>query len=506
MQQLVLMEITGKQRYIFSSNRLKENVGASAIIRKLTEEINEEECRRSGGSMLQKGGGKSLVLFESKEAAKDFVKHYSRKVLVDFPGVELVVATIPYNKAAMAIWDVIENIYQKLEQKKMRRSHGVQQLSFGIETPCQSTGKPAVTFAHMGKGGKVPLSAETESKRKAAEESERQEGFAALLPQGVSYSNEVDQLYKKEADNGKSYIGVVHLDGNRMGEKIHLIKAHFQQQQGTIEQLNEAYLKAMSAFSEEVDQAYQQSFQEMALEIDRNRKVLVEDTQIDKGFFPIRPLIIAGDDVSYVCNGKIAIESARLFLKFLSQKKVTVGERQIPLTACAGAAIVKGHYPFYKAYMFAEDLCQNAKYEMMQLKGEESCLLDWHIEQGEISGSVRAIRQKHYQADDGSGLTMRPLYLDPTKSWRNYRHFSRAFANITRKDTPRSKIKQLREVFRKGQAASETYLRANDLQAKTITLLDVTDARGENGFHEEAGICLYYDAIECMDLMISLEV
>ena len=50
MEYLVLMEVGKKQSYIFKSNKLKENIGASMIIQYVTEELPNnkisEFCKR----------------------------------------------------------------------------------------------------------------------------------------------------------------------------------------------------------------------------------------------------------------------------------------------------------------------------------------------------------------------------------------------------------------------------------------------------------------------------
>ena len=61
-----LIEIGRKQTYIFSSNRLAENVGASIIIRKATEDDPKAFYRQYSPDVIYEGGGNALYVFRSK--------------------------------------------------------------------------------------------------------------------------------------------------------------------------------------------------------------------------------------------------------------------------------------------------------------------------------------------------------------------------------------------------------------------------------------------------------
>lgn len=75
MEHLVVIEVSQKQNYIFKTNRLAENIGASIHIRDITEEmpkaladeaVQETECGGSWQLVLQ-GGGKSVYGFSEEK-------------------------------------------------------------------------------------------------------------------------------------------------------------------------------------------------------------------------------------------------------------------------------------------------------------------------------------------------------------------------------------------------------------------------------------------------------
>ena len=88
-------------------------------------------------------------------------------------------------------------------------------------------------------------------------------------------------------------------------------------------------------------------------------------------FFPVRPLIFGGDDLTLVCDGRLGLALAAVYLKafhthttsefsrldFPDRDKKISDELKKPAYACAGVAIVKTHYPFARAYKLSSALC-----------------------------------------------------------------------------------------------------------------------------------------------------
>ena len=69
MAYLLITEVSKKQEYIFKSNKLTENIGASKIIEYITEELPSKFI--SQDKSVYEGGGKSLYKFNDKAYRKD---------------------------------------------------------------------------------------------------------------------------------------------------------------------------------------------------------------------------------------------------------------------------------------------------------------------------------------------------------------------------------------------------------------------------------------------------
>lgn len=498
MKALVLWEVSRKQDYIFSSNKLKENKGASLVIEKVIEEIPNMINAAYMDNLIYNGGGSSLYLF-NKEEAKNFIKSVSEKILRDYPGIEIFIVMEEYDEYKDKVTEKIENAYKKLAIKKNRRMNSGAQISFGIERLCSSTGLPAVE-EYIDDGQKRYRSAEVIVKLKESESSSKK--FDNLLPVSKGINEFVD-LAKGE----KNYLAIIHIDGNQMGKKFDQLRDYFEYEEGNYYVTNKEYLDALKKFSDEIRNIYEAAFKNMANIVKLNEDKLKDDTKIKEGRFPIIPIILAGDDITYVTNGKIGIETARIFIEYLNKNEIEIYNRnKVKLNACAGVAIVRTSHPFVKSYSLAEDLCSNAKKRRRaEYPDDDYSLIDWHIEQGDLLGNISDIREEHYKTLDNKNLTMRPLYLNNKKDWKSYDNFKIAYSDITNRkicgDTiARNKLKELREIFKKGEKDTEIFLKSNKIDN---FFGGFSDNKGNYCFNKDG--CMYYDAVEIMDLFVELD-
>ena len=164
----VKVDVSSKQNYIFSSNRLKDVVGASKIIefvttilgriiiehmksngkklsqKKFTEEyeITEgEKTTKYRGNIHIENGGNSIYMFGNKEDAKEFTKRFTIYVLEKFNGLRVDLVTEKFNLDS----DLGFILYHKLEKKLMIKKNGIQtpirQLNIGIFNKCPNTSR-----------------------------------------------------------------------------------------------------------------------------------------------------------------------------------------------------------------------------------------------------------------------------------------------------------------------------------------------------------------------------
>lgn len=508
MRYLMILEVSQKQAYIFSSTRLQENIKNSEAICKVTDpqyfqklaekKIVEFDIQKN---LVYAGGGHTILEFADEEHARDFAFQVSKTVKREFHDMELFIKIRKYDDCSTP-GENLKQLSEDLEKKKSIRQASFHQGTFGVEKPDTNLRKPvASVFNHL------------EVDWKPQEE---------YVPEGYEKVEAFGDLGNQKDES--SFIAVVHIDGNAMGKRVEKLRS--QNENATWE----TYRNILKGFSDSIDADFKAAYKEMADEI----KNALEENRLDKlelkgNKFPLRRIILAGDDVCFVTEGRIGIEAARIFLNKLSNK-VNKQDHE-GYTACAGIAVVHQKYPFYKAYEIAEMLCSNAKkylasFQDIKDSGSKGCAIDWHIEYGTGMDNLSEIR-KMYDTNDHNRLELRPYLVsgdelmkcDPYRNYDEFKKFIRHLErNIAEGKISRGKVKELRSALKEGEESAIYYMKSNmveDLtflehEEKDIDVEKIKNGKGldRNVFVETAdGVrrSLLFDAIEMMDTYISLD-
>jgi len=538
-----MYEVSQKQRYIFRSNRLRENIGASTIIRWLTEAPERffEEWRVPMPKPLHKsvGGGSALCLFKTRGEAEAFANELSLGVLKHLPGLELFLVTEPmdWEKDLLFAADdapaggrtnVIGILRDRLAAKKNRREHAVRQYTWGIHRQCPDSGMPANAYVDAPDADE-PAARAMELIVKEAFGRKSQEDFDDRFLKGLEIQpvngrkwEFMTQDYLEQVLGGeksaKNYVAIVHIDGNAMGSKVGaFLETPFAS--------NEDYLEQYARFTEDIDRAYRTAMRRMIehvmREYDRwagpiygcSEAVLETYAHV----VPLRPVVQSGDDVSFIALGQLGIEMARVFLQYLQQQSMEINGMPFRFDACAGVAVVRRKFPFWLAYELAEQLCANAKKRLKRESGLwrpdgeedggqpfEASLIDWEIaSSGDVDPDVEARRARLFHTDEGP-LLNRPYYLFREGGEGRYRHpsnyltaFLPALDSISNSGMARGKWKALRSVYHQGRTAVAQWAVQNRFEIGQSLHVELPDRPGQASAY-------FYDAIEAMDHMIRL--
>ncbi len=556
---LTVIDVTGTQNYIFGSNRLRESIGASELIAQATDkwvkeilEISDTTAKIEDGKtdveIVYVGGGNAVILFKTdeqneKKKALDFTREYTKKLLLEAPNLDVVVAhSSPFEfENNCDILEVHKDVMKQLSVKKNCRPLSSQLKGLAVSAQCVSTGGTASFDPKvLAKGdesyetllekyGDNYVSAEVYEKLRAVDDANerlKNQLFEKVssLPSKVtkSFNQDMfvpplgfDNLGRTEGDT--SFIGVVHTDGNGMGNRI--------KEFGKQAKSNREWVKNMREMSDKINSANLHALQKMTdflaskLDLDEKGNVILQaengksfrlkegrifDRSIDAWkdviFYPFRPIIFGGEDVAFICDGRIALDLTVYYLKALQETKLADNE---PLYGRAGVALVKSHYPFRRAYDLAEDLARSAKEriktveENPQNKGKVSAI-DWHLAFTGLTGSVEEIRKRE--------LCMRPLSICKTKNtddWQTWENFVSITGEFQDKwSENRNKAKTLREIVRKGEHQVEQFFKLN----KELKLPEIKNCGPEmmlKGWFNTR--CGYFDALEMMDFYFSLQ-
>jgi hypothetical protein len=534
---IVIVDVGGIQSYVFSSNRMRENLGASQMIWEATERWPAEVLQnlefrsnlKEDGSLdaslriedggldaeiVYTGGGNALILFSGDDntTACQFTRELSRLALLRAPGMKITIVHQHFD------WDeslaeAINNAFEHtLFNAKAAKKYSTPLLGLGVTACCQSTGLPAVGLTQrLGDDPQRLASAETLGKWAAVSDAKKRlnQEVAGLLTEKYIFPDEFDDLGRTEEEF--SYIGVVHADGNNTTKRKQEIGKNFKDN-------NRAYIEAMRGFSENLKTAARYALiatlkqliesindGEIVQKVDGEEiaKIVLKKDK-DYLFLPFRPIVFGGDDFSFVCDGRIALSLTVRYLGEFEKAAVNLpGEDKA--TASAGVAMVKSHHPFAMTYKLAEELCGNAKGYRKE-KGLDNCsCLDWHITQGSLLYDINKIRERHYQVPSGT-LYLRPVTLydnqdDEVRSWSVISKLIDKFQN-NEWMSKRNKMKALWEALRDGEEAvvffCNKYLGGEELPTVSPSQPDFA-SKGFSGRK-----CGYFDVLELVDHFIPL--
>lgn len=539
---VTVIDTTGKQNYIFNTNRLRENIGASFLLSQATKEWVEDILETNFGvhktrqkdpidtsglnaEVIYANGGNALIVFKSREIAIKFTRILSKKVLTEASGVNLLVAHADFDWDKDNLYEIVEDLKKnEIERQKYERIHSAPLLGLGVTASCNSTQLPAVDISDRDKEinddddeGKESYLISTEAKQKLKAVKKANQKLQEILSEVVDeniyqFPYRTDNLGRSQGES--SYVAVVHIDGNGMGDRF---KNYGKDRE------NRDYINAMRDFSESVEKAGIKAFKAVTKtlvnSITSGRVVgkmgdfeLKKNNESNIFYLPFRPLVYGGDDITFICEGRLGLELAALFLQKFEEQEVSDGQ---VLTACAGVCVVKTHYPFARAYQISEDLCSKSakkfvKYEREKYDSDYFSAMDWHFAASGLLGSISEIRHREYRVKDKNWqLEMRPLWLKNQNEWRTWSSLVQVIKEFKQGDEwkgRKNKTMALREVLRKGSTdAVAQFL----LTYKLPNLPSFPDSSGQNETLTQKGWlndqCGYFDAIEAMDFYLGID-
>ena len=513
---VVVVDTAQIQPYVFGSNRLRENIGASHLVALATGAW--ATALLEPGELVYAGGGNVVARFEEADRAGQFVRSLSRRALAEAPGLRLVAETQEFAPGWLRA--AVRAAFERLADRKRGAAQSAPLLGLSVTERCGTTGLPATarTLEVAGDPSSVyPASSEVLCKRAAAEAArDRLADPREGAPPGRDFDFPADFSDLGRSVGEDSYIAVVHADGNGLGKRIQALG------EGGAE--DEAYAEAVGSFSASL---HRLSLEALRVTVGRLRshytdsrtglwdRIPLRQTGRSGVFLPMRPLVFGGDDVTFVCDGRLGPALAECYLQAF--ERLTRDLPGGPATACAGVAIVKTQYPFARAYALAEDLCRSAKGLHRRLKeegrGEQACL-DWHFTSSGLFGGLGEIRGREYRGGD---LTLRPVSLGGAGGVRRWETVRRGIDAFQGRDWAerRSKVKALRDALREGPEAVRHFCLYFNRSADDADglLPDVGRPRvsRERGWEADplsvgsASRCVYFDAVELFDHFVALD-
>ena len=157
----------------------------------------------------------------------------------------------------------------------------------------------------------------------------------------------------------------------------------------------------------------------------------------------MRWIISDGDDVTFICNARLALQLARAYLESV-ENYVSRIDQGIRYSSCAGIAIFHSHYPYSRAYEIAEGACDHAKQIVhASSEHENEGYIDFHFIHSGVGGDLKAIRSM----SGADRLIFRPWQVTTKEEWteRDIRRLDKLFRMLDSQhyDVKRSNLKSL---------------------------------------------------------------
>jgi hypothetical protein len=520
---LTFVDTRDIQKYIFGTNNLQQNVGASYLVDCATrqwvveslphphnvininaagtdEKLNEHRIEEGGlaAELLYTGGGNAAILFCSQPLAVEFARCLTRKALLKAPGLNMTLAHNSFDWEEGSLYKALDQTKGILAKRKADQPASTPLLGLGVTAACVYTGLPAVGYDE----GRL-FGAEVEAKINAAKKAnDRLEELLDL--QGYEIPTNFEELGRTKGES--SYIAIVHSDGNRMGERI-------MKYTESNSSSNRSLIRALRNFSNSIEQTFLEALRETTSQlvesVEKDEKTIAGVIELQEDKLPFRPIVFGGDDLTFVCDGRLGLALTTHYLRELAQKKLV---DNMPVHCRAGVAVVKTRFPFARGYALAEALCASAKRRITELRERREgdvTALDWHFATAGLLDDLETIRNREYTVRESTVqedklLYLRPVSLNCAEDWRSWANFERIIQEF--KDEPwqdrRNKVKALREILRTGSDDAVEYF----LTAHSMTgLPDIPEMPDMKHKGWQGKRCGYFDAIEAMDFYIPLK-
>lgn len=520
------------QSYIFAGNQLKTNIGASYLVERIFEDIllpvarkvlgegqldekTWQECEKPDWEKQETaarvgyiGGGNALLLFRPDTAWEDvrgIVSEFTKKLLTACPGLKTGAALgeIDLDKDGRFLQEDLSltALVHKLKENQNTVFPRVNPAYTGLTLSCDTNDEAADFWDEAGgrfishEAAAKLLAGSRHRNEAAPAERELWQKLQSVLPaeeredflRGFAFPAEFDALGQRETED---YFAIVHIDGNNMGQKFSACD--------TLTKRKNLSMKIRQMTIE----AFVSLLQTMAEEYEGYRKFLsLGHDEEGRLFLPIRPLVLGGDDMTFVCPAKVALIYA---------KRVMLSLKKAGIDSCGGIAMLKTAYPFFRGYELAEELCGAAKARMRQESQDSqqgSCWLDFALLHGEQAPTLAEIRKQEYGAVLGN-MHFGPYRVDEGGKAFALDNLLLAVEALQGQEAclPSSKMKELRSVLAKDAAVQRQFLAQLEHLRRSGSNLSLPQVPSwqvyeENLWHK--GCTPYVDAIEMADLIVA---
>ena len=372
-------EVKGIQSFVLRGRRLRDQLGGSALIRRLfegfssgqsakithpsvlaevVERVFEEplgqgppDATASSVVQLAAAAGGATLLIRDLERAGQFAARWAMEVSRVAPSLHMIQAWCDASRFG-------EQVYMGELARRLADARNQLMANLPLGNPIvdrPNAGSRAAVYFDRKKGEMLDavLAAQRREERSffestndsSEDDAREQQNSLRLDFMGPEYASRSDLILPKSVDDivgrgARHYLAVIQIDGNSVGNLVRGLMP-----------------REYSELSSNLKTATLESVRQAA------REALVPDRHRDAWLIPGRPIVIGGDDVTVLVRADLALAFVHAFARAFeaSTRGKLPGSDETFLTASAGVAFVRASHPFRLAHHLAEALIEHAK-------------------------------------------------------------------------------------------------------------------------------------------------
>lgn len=390
---IVLHDADRIQDYIFTTGKLREIRGASALVDSLTTRSpsNEEPTELDrllknyqGCEPVYAGGGNLVLWFDDEAVAKQFDLDYSRRFFDATRQASTTGVVYPTTQPYLEAFDVA---MARLQSRKAASPGPPFLEAGGLLRPCQSCGlQPASTIELTPDDLEERICAACHEKRQSAKK-DLPRIYRQFFQSADEWRKRFSLLPSDFGDIGRAsrpdgYLGVIYCDGDAIGERIRTLRS-----KAAPDEQEQAYRD----FSRRLDEATRSAIVEVLRER-YSAPTGVASGQTD-AYYPFQIILCGGDDLLIVVPADAALDIAAAYVERFAQK---TGD----MTTSAGIVLAHERHPFRELARLAKEALKSAKKLSREIKGQKQGCIDCVVVKASAAESLDHERQRAYATRD----------------------------------------------------------------------------------------------------------
>ena len=449
--------VQGIQGFIFETNKLREIAGASQLIDNISsidwdkkKELSEFEkyCKElpikhivKHENIVMSAAGNIKYKVEDEGILKQIVKGFPKHIANYAPGVTISQAVVEI-KDPKDIQIAIDALEVKLKTQRNIVAMPIDNGYMGLER-ARRTGGVAYD---SGKDGLIDKGTSVKVKLREEDTLNLFRKFTQNKIRKQDAPFDLNEITKQSENN--SWIAIIHADGNGLGKVLTNMSKNVTEGKREI---------AFKTFSKLLDIATENSAKRAFTEI-------IIPKMKDGGKYPIRPVVLGGDDLTIIIRADLAYDFTKAYLKAFEDE--TTKEFEVlkeydnnikGLTACAGIAYIKDSYPFHYGVNLAESLVKEAKKvsksdKIKQVKDRKNDIpssLAFYKVQSSFTDELSEMKKRtHCAKASGVSFDYGPYFIDEIDG----------FATVKELDFRLEKLQEYRSDKSKGVSKLRQYI------------------------------------------------